>query len=73
MYTITYVSVRCDGEDPVGRKFTSLSEAQKYVRESFIGLEVYWRVYIYEAGNKVMMGTRSGKNATGKRWIWQAL
>jgi hypothetical protein len=71
-YTITYVSVRDARENRINEEFTTVTDAQKYVRREFRDLPVYWRVWIYDSdGCKVITGTRSGYNSTGKRWIFE--
>jgi hypothetical protein len=84
-FTMTCVSVRCAVnpatgsvyEDPAnhGRPFSSITEAQRYVRETMADLSSYWRVYLYDAdGNRAMRGTRSDVGqgrANGKRFIWE--
>jgi hypothetical protein len=58
-----------------GRPFSSIAEAQAYVRDELADLSSYWRVYLYDAtGARAMAGTRSnvgGGTANGKQFIWE--
>lgn len=73
---LRYMSVRCDGTFTAQNvpETDSTEEMKRYVRNRFQGLSCYWRVWIDDQdGKPIICGTRSGRNATGERWIWKAV
>lgn len=69
MFTITYTSVRCDGDFPSKTEFATVDDAKRHIRQKTPS--VYWQAFILDsAGNRVVRGVRSGYNTTGKRWIF---
>lgn len=70
--TYTYVVVSINGgEYPQKQPFQTLAGVKKAVPKALTDQTCYWRVWVLdEQGRKVLMGTRSGYNATGRGWVW---
>jgi hypothetical protein len=68
----TYTVVSINGEAYAFKQpFQTIAEIKKVVPKALRDQTSYWRVWILDAdGQKVVMGTRSGYNATGRSWVW---
>jgi hypothetical protein len=69
-YTLAIVSVN-GAEYPSAGQFASIEEAEKYIPRSFRGLGAYWRVWIWQGGQRVVRCTRAGPGGTGERWEFE--
>jgi hypothetical protein len=68
----TYVVVSINGgEYPQKQPFQTLAGVRKAVPGILRDQTSYWRVWVLDqGGRRVLMGTRSGYNATGNSWVW---
>lgn len=70
-FGVTTVSIN-GGESTWPERFATVADAKREVRYMTRGLTSIWRAWVLDSnGNRVSMGTRNGRSASGRNWAWQ--